>query len=51
MKKIYTIDLLYRYLKAAKEVHKKNEKYRDEQYNATLRKMLELNTEIWLPSK
>ncbi|KAK1127045.1 hypothetical protein K0M31_004655 [Melipona bicolor] len=42
---------IQKYLKAAKEVHKKNEKYRDEQYNATLRKMLELNTEIWLPSK
>ncbi|KAF3427767.1 hypothetical protein E2986_05290 [Frieseomelitta varia] len=42
---------IQKYLKAAKEVHKKNEKYRDEQYNATLRKILELNTEIWLPSK
>ncbi|XP_012168225.1 probable tubulin polyglutamylase TTLL2 isoform X2 [Bombus terrestris] len=42
---------IQKYLKAAKEVHKKNEKYRDEQYNATLRKMVELNTEIWLPSK
>lgn len=46
-----TVISIQKYLKAAKEVHKKNEKYRDEQYNAMLRKMLELNTEIWLPSK
>nr|XP_034186071.1 probable tubulin polyglutamylase TTLL2 isoform X1 [Osmia lignaria] len=40
-----------KYLKAAKEVHKKNDKYRDEQCNALLRKAMELNTEIWLPPK
>ncbi|CAK9832164.1 Probable tubulin polyglutamylase TTLL2 [Anthophora retusa] len=46
-----TVVSIQKYLKAAKEVHKKHEKYRDEQCNAILRKTLELNTEIWLPSK
>nr|XP_003707060.1 PREDICTED: probable tubulin polyglutamylase TTLL2 isoform X1 [Megachile rotundata] len=46
-----TVLCIHKYLKAAKEIYKKNEKYRDEQCNALLRKTLELNTEIWLPPK
>lgn len=46
-----TVLAIQKYLKAAKEVHKKNEKLSDAQSNALLRATLELNTEIWLPEK
>ncbi|XP_076662474.1 putative tubulin polyglutamylase TTLL2 [Halictus rubicundus] len=46
-----TVLCIQKYLKAAKQVQKQSEKYRDEQCNAMLRKALELNTEIWLPGK
>lgn len=40
-----------RYLKAAKDIHRGNEKQRDDQYNALLQASLNLNAEIWLPEK
>ncbi|XP_020278073.1 probable tubulin polyglutamylase TTLL2 isoform X2 [Pseudomyrmex gracilis] len=42
---------IQKYLKAAKEVHQRNEKLKDEQYNALLQSTLKMNTEVWLPEK
>lgn len=46
-----TVQCIQRYLKAAKDIQRKNEKLRDEQCNALLQTALDLNTEIWLPEK
>ncbi|XP_047350941.1 probable tubulin polyglutamylase TTLL2 isoform X2 [Vespa velutina] len=46
-----TILCINKYLKAAKDIHRGNEKQRDDQYNALLQASLNLNAEVWLPEK
>ncbi|XP_043668074.1 probable tubulin polyglutamylase TTLL2 isoform X1 [Vespula pensylvanica] len=46
-----TILCINKYLKAAKDIQRGNEKQKDDQYNALLQASLNLNAEVWLPEK